>query len=59
MSLPPWQDTVNPTNQGSQHWRNTHADVPKRRGRVSSSDWLITWFILALFGLGIIATLLK
>lgn len=59
MSLPPWQDTVNPTNQGSQHWRDAHSDVPKRRGKVTASDWIITWFIIGIFGLGAVATFLQ
>ena len=59
MSLPPWQDPTNPANPSSQVARNMRQDVPKRKGPPTLGDWLITWLILGIFILGIIATLIK
>ncbi|WP_164089302.1 hypothetical protein [Sphingorhabdus sp. YGSMI21] len=58
MSLPIQQDPGNPGSQNSVHWQQSQNHVVKRNPP-TIGDWVITWFILALFGLGIIATLPK
>ena len=59
MSLPINQNSGNPANPSGQVARNMRDDVTKRSGTPTTSDWIITWSMLGMFGAGIIATLLK
>ncbi|MEH6758827.1 MAG: hypothetical protein V7676_15155 [Parasphingorhabdus sp.] len=58
MSLPIQQDPGNPGSANSVHWQQTQKAVVKR-SPATGSDWTITWFILGIFGAGIIATILQ
>lgn len=58
MSLPPHLDPVNLLNPSSQHWRGMQNGVVKR-WPPTRGDWLITGFIVGLFALGIVLTIIQ
>ena len=60
MSLPPWQDPGNPGNPNSVAFQQIHGtDNVAKRTPNPLGDWLITAFIVGIFAVGTIMTLLS